>query len=335
MTPKQMRKILDYFNIEYSEHIDRLTFPCPVHDSDSEESSCVYLDSAVWKCWSNSCEKEIFEDGKPRGANITGLVRGLLNDCSYGKAIKKISQILDDDISKIKVDEYDKNVHKWYYDKYEHPIICESSYILEMLSIPSPYFLKRGFSEEILIEFGVGECTNSDKEMFGRAVAPIFDSSKKNLIGCVGRSVYGQCHYCKLYHPSSHCPRINNWYKWKNSNGFKSESYLYGWWNKRYASKQNTAILVEGQGDVWKLNQAGFKNSFGLFSDKLTNGQLAMLESLFIENIIIATDNDEKGLEAATKIERKLLGKFYTKIIHPTKKDWGDMTIEEIHRCLK
>ena len=56
------------------------------------------------------------------------------------------------------------------------------------LEIPSKYYIDRGFLSETLVAFDVGECYNPNRQMYNRAVAPIYDEDC-SYIGCVGRSL--------------------------------------------------------------------------------------------------------------------------------------------------
>jgi DNA primase len=192
--------------------------------------------------------------------------------------------------------------------------------VISGLEIPSKYFIdKRQYKPETLVAFDIGECYNPNKQMFNRAVVPVYDENH-NYIGCVGRSLDDD----------------NKKYKWVNSKGFKKSCYLYGLWiAKPYIEKTSTVILVEGQGDVWRLYEAGIKNSVGIFGADLSDDQLITLESLSIFNVVILTDTDEAGTKAANSIIQKCGRRFNYYRPKISTKDVGEMTIEQIESELK
>ena len=80
--------------------------------------------------------------------------------------------------------------------------------------------------------------------MSGRVVVPIYDENN-NYVACIGRAVYQ-----------------NMQPKWLHSKGFKKSSYLYGYnVAKDDIMKKGTIVLVEGQGDVWRMHEAGVTNT--------------------------------------------------------------------------
>jgi DNA primase len=97
-----------------------------------------------------------------------------------------------------------------------------------------------------------------------------------------------------------------------------------------YIKKFNAIILVEGQGDVWKLYESGIYNAVGMFGKSLSCQQIEQINKLPITTIIVITDNDQAGKEAKIQIKRSL-GRLY-KLIFPViiEKDIGEMSIEDI-----
>ena len=152
--------------------------------------------------------------------------------------------------------------------------------------------------------------------MSGRVVVPVYDECY-NYVGCVGRSV-----------------NENMKPKWLHSKGFK-KSVLYGLnIAKEEILRTNTAILVEGQGDVWKMHQAGYTNTVGIFGSSINEEQLILLESSGALNIVILTDSDEAGNKAYEQIVKKCGRRFNYLRPQISHKDVGDMSIEQINQEL-
>jgi hypothetical protein len=299
-----------------------------VHGGDNCEGSCIFTDGAKtkgnWVCWTHSCEKDY-------GKNMIGFVRGVLSkregkEVNFYKAInfalsflnKKIIDIPEEKISE-SIYEINKINEILTYKSEKIKLNISREQVMSTLDIPSKYYINRGFLSETLIAFDVGECYNSNRQMFNRAVVPVYDEDS-NYVGCVGRALDDE----------------NKKYKWVNSKGFKKSCYLYGIWiTKPHIQRTSTVVLVEGQGDAWRLYEAGIKNCAGIFGADLSEDQLIALEELGIMNIVILTDTDEAGEKACQSIINRGGRRFnyFRPII--SKKDIGEMTIEEIETELK
>ena len=153
--------------------------------------------------------------------------------------------------------------------------------------------------------------------MSGRIVVPIYDEDY-NYVGCVGRATQPETQP-----------------KWLHSKGFK-KAYLYGLHlAKPYIQESQTVILVEGQGDVWRMHEANYKNCVGIFGSSINDDQLLLLEQSGALNLVILTDFDTAGQKAAKQIIKKCGRRFnYYRPVLSTK-DVGDMDIDTIHQELK
>ena len=181
------------------------------------------------------------------------------------------------------------------------------------------YYTNRGYLPETLDKFDIGICDNPKKMMYNRIVVPIYDDDHKHMIGCIARS---QSDGAKP--------------KWIHSKGFRKSSCLYNYWHaKKYISELETVVLVEGQGDVWRLDEAGIYNAVGIFGCSLSDEQLIILERSGALNLVLITDNDEAGSDAKDKIKEQCRRLFNIQTPYISKKDVGDMTIEEIELTIK
>jgi 5S rRNA maturation endonuclease (ribonuclease M5) len=320
--------LLIALKINYAQLENRIVFPCPVHNGDNPEGSCIFTDGTKskgnWVCWTHGCEKD-------HGKNLIGFVKGVLQNkknkaVSFSEALKfcldflnrKLEDIEDEEISETLYN-INKIIDIMTYEREQISTGIKRETILSAIDIPSPYFIGRGFLPETLLAFDVGDCHNKEKQMFNRAVVPVYDFDY-NYIGCVGRSLD---------------PENKKW-KWVNSKGFKTSKFLYGLWKaKEFIEKTSTVILVEGQGDVWRLYEAGIKNAIGIFGSSLGDDQLSLLEELSILNVVILTDSDEAGQKALNGIINKCGRRFnyYTPKI--STKDIGEMSVQQIEKELK
>mgnify|MGYP003642920946 FL=1 len=316
-----MRELLVHFNIPFEDLDDRLMGVCPIHDgADSTTGFTVDLEEGeyfgCWRCWTRGCEKHWLH-------SPLGLVRALLSaergkKITFNEAVRFSSNFIKMD--KTELHKKSKTINFEKRKRLRVGIQVPREKVRKSLARPVDYFLKRGYKAEVLDLFDVGACWERGKSMYGRAVAPVYDQDFKNMIGCVGRVMH------ENYEGN----------KWINSKNFNSGSHLYGYWlTKDGIRSTRTVILVEGQGDVWRLWEAGIKNAVGIFGSNLSDAQCRILETSGALNIVILTDNDESGEKARSLIKEKSDRLF--NIFEPTieNNDVGDMTIQEINDILK
>jgi DNA primase len=100
--------------------------------------------------------------------------------------------------------------------------------------------------------------------------------------------------------------------KYKNtreSNAFKKGNLVFGLYeNKRSILDEGCVYVVEGQFDVIKAVEKGFKNIVALGTNSMTPYQFSVI-SRYTDNIFLLLDNDEGGEKGRKKIVDKF-GKF-------------------------
>lgn len=363
MAVENLDSILDHFDIEYTQYEDRLSFPCPIHGSDNEESLSIWITghsyAGNWRCFTNACEQEIVIDTKngeeierPRGNNIFGFIRGVLSveydrHVEYGEAIKWLKSFLGISEEKVKVtfDEekrgFVKATNRLSKKRKSTTSEITRDKIRKSLIVPSQYFVGRGFKPETMDKYDVGFCESKGKEMFHRVVVPVYDDTYTYMVGCVGRTIQPECYKCGYHHYDNRpCPRNKiekKWgQKWINNSGFNSASTLYNlWFAKNSIADTGCAILVEGQGDVWRLEEAGIHIGLGIFGDSLSDEQKIALDSSGAMNLIILTDSDEAGLKAREKIMKQCERAYNCIFVDLPKKDIGEMSVDEVKKFLE
>lgn len=124
---------------------------------------------------------------------------------------------------------------------------------------------------------------------------------------------------------------IYDWQKPKylHGKGFKRRFFLFGE-APRYRkgvkeSNKNRGIIVEGQFDVIRLWQYGYRNAVAIFGADMTDEQIEKFASMFSEAIILG-DGDAAGQEASKKIAKQLEDRAIKAEIRrmPPGKDPGD-----------
>jgi hypothetical protein len=285
--------------------MDRMiTLTCPIHGGDNESAFNLYHQGddyrGNWKCRTQQCESTF-------RSSLIGFVRGCLSHNKYGwkqpgdkmatfaESVDFIVKFTEHNLDDIKVSKKQKekdafvSTVKVLSSPDPKPVrVITRGMITKSLQIPSPYFLNRNFSSEILTKYDVGDCSVEGKEMVNRAVVPIYDHDHKFMIGCSGRSTN------------------NSVPKWKHSDGFKAEECLYNYWYaKDFIKKTFVVVLVESPGNVLRLEESGIHNSVALFGSSLKDKQKILLDISGAMTIITIMDSDEAGKKAAEQIRTK------------------------------
>lgn len=322
--------IFEKFGIKVNDFDEYISCPCPVHDGDNPNAFTMTTDCShpyfgMWKCWTQGCEEE----------NVNtpiGLIRVLLSrlqdvEVSFDETIAYSMKLVETDFEDLNKEstviefnsfsKFEKALQKREENK-ESGITRNQ--VRESLKRPAQYYVKRGYSKEVLDEFDVGVCTDKNKQMRGRVVAPVYDDEFKFMVGCVGRVAHENY----------------NGRKWVNSKKFYAGAWLYGYWlSQDHIRKTRSAILVEGQGDVWRLWEAGIKNVVGMFGSGLTDTQMRILETSGAFTLVLLTDNDEAGNKAKKSIKKKCERIFNIVELDLQTKDVGEMSVEQIENQLK
>jgi hypothetical protein len=325
---------------------------CPIHNGDNPTAFNLYPDGESyrgnWKCRTHNCDK-IF---KP---SIIGFVRGVLSNkkhnwqnnndktVAFNETIKFIENFLGQNTKDIKISnsELEKKSFSTFIkhitNNEDNDIKRVSRHsIRKSLIIPSEYFIDRGFDSKTLEKYDVGLCDKPEKEMYNRAVAPIYDAEYRFMVGCTGRSIFNKCEHCSTFHnPIMPCPQPDEkwkYSKWKHNYQFKSQNHLYNlWFAKEYILKSTKVILVESPGNVWKLEENDIHNAVALFGSNLSDKQKILLDGSGAMTIISIMDSDDAGQKAAQIINNKCKNTYNIINIKISKPDIAEMNSQEIH----
>lgn len=319
--------VLEKLGIEYKEAGKMITMCCPIHGGDNYSALNLYPDGdryrGNWKCRTHGCENTF-------KSSIIGFIRGVISHqklgwekdgddtIAFAAALNYAKDLLNNDFKDIKVSrtQIEKNtftslVGNLKKDDVEKDVnkVARSA-IQKNLVIPSQYFVDRGFNPKILSKYDVGLCDKLGKEMYERAVAPIYDIDHKYMVGCTGRSIHNKCEKCNSFHnPQAECPATEDrwkYSKWKHNFGFKTQNHLYNlWYAKEYIRETKTVILVESPGNVWKLEECGFRNSVAIFGSSMADTQKMLLDASGAMQLILLMDNDKAGQQASETIAKK------------------------------
>jgi hypothetical protein len=305
--------IYDYFKIPYRQTSTLMISHCAVHGGDNQTAMNLYYNSDIvnFKCRTHHCEKQF-------GKSLIGLIRGLLSHEKYNwKSSGDLTVNFNDTIawlqSYLKTSlTISRNNNNYTHDD-KREFIQQSSLwapqeeikpayeMSKYTQIPSPYFINRGFSPNVLTRNKVGY----HKEL-NRSIVPVYDIHN-TYVGWTGRSIYEQCLQCKQYHnPVKTCCTHPKWL-----HKVKKNDHLYNLNNAhRYISSKKLVILVESPGNLWKLQELGLFNVVALLGCDISENQKNLLYSLEILGLILVLDGDCAGQQATKNITDTLSGIF-------------------------
>lgn len=324
---KDIDRLLNDLEIEMTESGDRLYCACPLHGGDNESAFSIYLDRDRFYCYTNECHSATFN-------SLIGFVRLMLSvkycdwttpgDDLYGYA-KTLNYIkglygIDGDVTGVKPGKHSSSkANKKTVIKPR--VLGDRDKYLQYNSGEPEYFLKRGFSAEVLKKYDVRYCSMSNNANYRRCVVPQFDENNRFIIGISGRST---------------CDEDP---KWKYSYKFPCGTTLYNYnFARDYITRNRSVILVEGPADIWRLEESGIHNVVAIWSAMGWNDcKKMLLDKLGIVKIILALDNDDAGRAGREKIKRACAS-FYNMIdavIPPKAKDIADLTIGEVKEIFR
>lgn len=307
MNSQDIQSILEFFDIKFRETKTCFYFRCPIHDGDNGAALNLYKSGKKWLCNTHHCEEKYQK-------NIFGFVRALLykyynKNVSYFNAKEYCESILKKEIVFDKINDID--INNLYINNLDFEQ-DETENFIEKISIPSEYYINRGFDADILKQYEVGDCFDKSTKMYGRAVFPIYNHEKSAIIGYTGRSINDQCNKCQQYHPpGDYC---NPYPKWKHLNFSRKNTLFNIWFAKEKIQSTGTVILVESPNCVLKLESFGIKNSVAFIGSSISYDHLSILNMLGVMNIILIHDNDTAGGLCKTETIKKCSGLYNLKI---------------------
>jgi len=315
MLIEQIDGLISELGIKLDRRGRYLVGACPIHKGDNTSALNLYLDGdkipGYWQCYTRHCERR-------HSPTILGFIRGVKGLDFYSTIKFAVNFLQLNSIEELNEDR-----------DFTCPVAIETKKIerefsidiVKRLDIPSPYFINRGFSKDLLKIHHVGECKTKNNPMSNRVVVPIYKLNRSKIIGFSGRSIFEKCSKCRSYHnPLGSCHQTAKWF---HLHFWPSHTLYNLWFAKKQIWQTKKVILVEGPGDVWKLQQAGIYNCVGLFGMYLKDPQQILLEQLGIKECYVALDNTDEAQECAKDIADKLKFICRTNIVRTEAEDIG------------
>ena len=353
MACANIEELLTSLGVDFRQNGKMLAGSCPVHGGDNLSAWNLYPEGeevrGYWVCRTHHCEKKKGHDSKLMyGSTLIGFVRGVLSNqesrhVTYKESVdfivdflgyKSLSEISKPDSETIERRKYASSMRKLSLSPKQESSGWTRDKLRGMLELPAKYYIDRGYSREVLDKYDVG-LYNKRK----RVVVPVYDDKYKYVAGFLGRSTCPQCSSCKKWHnTNSQCPKtsyeIKESEKWLNGS-FQSTNYLYNYWfASPHIQKCGVAILVEGAGDVWRLEENSIKIGLGLFGTELTDPQRVLLDRSGALSIIVLLDPDKAGQEGCEKLKNQL-GRQYRMYFPKIRDDVGGLNSDEITSDIK
>lgn len=310
-------RLMNELNINAKLQGKKYAGPCPVHDGDNPSAFNFYHDGetvrGVWKCRTHECHLKWKR-------NLCGLIQGIKSKelgrkFSWKEVVEwlirfnglnSINQVKLPNASILQRRKSTRIIHRLNIAPVQKQQGWTREWVRKQLEIPSKYYLDRNYSKEVLDRYDIGLYPSQH-----RVSIPVYDDNFQFCVGFAARSIFNKCEKCGLYHePNASCPRREetaNFTKWRNSKDFDTGNYLYNYWFAReHILRTGVAILVEGPGDVLRLEQNNIRIGLGLFGVELTEQQRVILDKSGALSLIILLDNDEAGRNAAKILWEKL-----------------------------
>jgi len=320
--------ILDSFGIKYIENPNRFIFSCPIHGSNNYNSMVIYKRTGYSMCFTRDCLKQQGE-----GKGIFRFVSALLKTGLAG-AYEYCDKVLKGIPSDYTLEEFQTESEERY-----RPAAIDRSLIIPQVNPNIDFYLKRGYTREILQKYDMFICQKKNNLLCGRIVIPVYNDEYTQAVGFLGRTLYPKCPSCKKYHLKTRpCPTFSfdiiKSEKWLNSKGMSRNKLLFNYWfAKEEVEKRGEVLLVESPGNVIKLAQAGINNTVAIFGTILSYEQIKKLENLGVKRVYLGLDKDGAGEAAAEKIAKQLSAFECIPLIPPSN-DYGEMSTNEIQEFL-
>jgi len=338
---KNMRLIMKHFNFQGSDEGSRLVGCCPVKHgdgktpNDNRQAFSWDFSRQMWQCFSNRCHQI-------NGSDVFALVQSV-KGCSFKESLQWILDVIGTGIDEVK--ELDSAEAK----RMEQVIRKRSQLVkhkkmeedLMRHLTPSTYFQDRGFSSDVVKEFGCGgQWHKSGTYGENRVVVPVYDPIDGYLVAFT----------CRLLDDSLIEPWRPKWCHALNfaemrkksadrtdEERFHASSVLFNLHRaKEYMGESKTIIVVEGPGDVMRMWEAGLKNTVACLGTGFSKHHRTLLHKVGCHRVVNATDGDDAGQKARNAMEKMCNNYFqFASVELENGKDPGDHSPAQLRLIFK
>jgi DNA primase len=306
---KNMRLIMKKLTPKWMDQGSRLVGCCPVPHTngrtpnDNNQAFSWDFDRQMWQCFTNRCHQVY-------GADVFALIQAV-KKVGFKDSVQWILDVVDRDIDEIKeLDSAEaqrleqvirKRSQLVKHKRMEEDLMCHLK--------PSTYFKNRGFSDEVIKEFGCGgEWHKAKTYGEGRAIVPVYDPIDGYLIAFTCRLL--DDNLIERWNPKW-CHALNFAEIRKRSSERSDEEKFYVssvLFNlhraKNFMGPDKTIILVEGPMDVMRMWEAGIKNVVAILGTGFGKHHRTLLNKVGCRKIVCILDGDEPGQKASRMVAK-------------------------------
>jgi len=338
---KNMRLIMKKLNFQGEDLGSRLVGCCPISHTDgmtpndNRNAFSWDFDRQMWQCFSNQCHQTY-------GSDIFALIRSV-QKCSFQEAILWILGVINQDINKVKELDSTETKHMEQVIRKRSQLVKHKRMEKELMCHlqPSTYFLDRGFSSEVIKEFGCGgEWHKARTYGDGRVIIPVYDPIDGYLIAFTCRllddSLISQTHP-KWCHTLNFAALRKKSSERTDEERFYASSVLFNLHRaKKYMGESKTIILVEGPGDVMRMWEAGIKNVVAVLGTGFGQHHRTLLHKVGCRRIVSVLDEDHAG-QRGTRLVEKICKNYFDFhcVTLLAGKDPGDYDIAQLRLTFK
>lgn len=353
----RLEDLLDHLGLSFRRKGKMLVGSCPIHGGRGPDAFNIYPDGHTvrgnWKCRSRQCHQEFH-------GTVIGLAWGVLSHercnwqapgdrrVSFRQVIDYLCDFIGTPLKDIKVDDAEVTkkefaAQRQVLNRSRQPVVpgWVPGAIRRRMEVPAAYYLARGYRAETLVRYDVGLWRpggDHPSPLAGRIAVPVYDEDHRRVLGVTARSPFERCNHCQQFHdPALPCPKekAKEYVKWLNNEGFAKERYLYNWWFARqHIRDSKLVVLVEGPGDVWRLEEAGVHNAVAMFGNELQDPQQVLLERSGALTVVLFPHQDEAGQRSRRYIEQELGRRYRLYFRDLPAKDVGEMTVEDVQSII-
>ena len=273
---------------------------CPFHKGDDTPSLCIYPNSNKWYCF-----------GCGAGSSIYDWIK-LYDNVSFPEAVEKVAELTNSELNDAIEAESMTLLKELKRCKESQSIIQPERQILDWKKdycdkysdeLPEEW-LSEDMTEEALRTYNIRIDHNAN-----RIVYPVMDSDG-NFIGVKGRT------RLKAYKELGLA-------KYINYNKIGTIDYFQGWEQAHdEIIRKKSVVIFEGIKSCIKAWGWNIRNTVASETAALSDGQLKLLLSTGIPEIIIAWDSDQKLKDIIKDSKIQMLKKFATVSIINDTKGW-------------
>jgi hypothetical protein len=222
----RLEEFLEYLDVNFKREGKYYIGKCPVHDGNNPRACVIYpkggFIDCTWKCLTKHCASQ-----NAYGGQIFGFVRGVYEQQKSIKLSKQESIVVVQKF--LRITDKDLNTVGRKYKAFQFLNCIDISnntqkhlnftreQLRQHLIIPSPSFLSRGFTSEILDKYDIGDSHNNGKAFSNRTIIPIYDTQYNKVLGFQARTIFDDYEQKGIH-------------KWQTMKGFSCNLYLFNYW---------------------------------------------------------------------------------------------------------